>query len=657
VTELTRRGMPGIWTHAFYTGWAANYLMWISNTRNATGRFYETFGNSIADTKERKLQKRRTSREWYRPNPPLEKAVWSLRNNTNYMESGVLVALNYVARNRERFVENFYIKSKKSVRNGKEETPHAYVIPKDQRRPLETAKFINLLQTQGLEVHAAQQGLEWQAKSNKKAKPAKNENQKKDEKKAMKKAPKGSYVVRLDQPYRTLALVLLDRQNFPKDATPPYDDTGWTLPYLWNVDCHRVDDPEILAAKMEVLTGPVAVEGSLKNEGRKVYLLNNTTDNNVTVFRFKLSDIKMQGAEEGFESGKKQYNSGTIVIQAEGNPDDLGDRVEETARELGLVVQGVSKLPDVKMHELEVPKVALVHTWVSTPQDAGWWRLAFDKIGIPYTYLSEQDLGAMDLSQFNVIIMPRTRASTQQLVSGNSMVGDPVPWKNTPEYKHIGIIDETDDIRKGMGVEGVSNLRDFINGGGVFITEGTTARLPIDLGITRRISISRTRNLVARGTVLRAVAAKFKSPIMYGYPDTMAVYFSQAPVFQINKNLTSFRLPDWYKDEAWTKEVPQPVLNFAKKNVLMSGMLKGDSEIAGKPAIVDVPVGDGHVVLFACRPFWRWETRGSHAFVFNTLLNWNDLRAGWPERPEEDEDEESSTFGHGYDGEEMEQKP
>lgn len=653
VTELTRRGMPGVWTHGFYTGWAANYLMWISNTRNAMGRFYETFGNSIAGTHERKLRSRSTSKKWYRPNPPLEKTEWSLRNNTNYMQSGVLVALHYVAKNNTRFLENFYTKSKNSLNRGKEEAPYAFVIPKFQRRPQATAKFVNLLMQQGLEIHVADEKLEWQAKSKKKSKVVSKE-KKKDEKEKLKSAEKGSYVVRMDQPYRTLAMVLLEKQNFPKDATPPYDDTGWTLPYLWHVEAHKVGDKAILSRKMTMLNEPIMLEGKLEKKGRKIFLLNNTTDDNVTVFRLTLADIQMFAAEEPFKADKRDFNSGTIIIKTEDNPEDVTDRIEETVEKLGLIVRGVSKMPDVNTHELEVPKIALVHTWVSTPQNAGWWRLAFDKIGIPYTYLSEQDLGAMDLSQFNVIILPQTRASTSTLVSGNSEVGQPIPWKNTPEYKHIGKIDETEDIRKGMGDQGVGNLRKFIKDGGVFITEASTSSFPIDVGITRRISIQRTRNLLARGTVLRANATKFKSPIMYGYPDTVAVYFNQSPVFNIRKDLSSFRMPDWYKDEAWNSEVPQAVLNFAKKDILMSGMLRGGNEIAGKPAIVDVPVGKGHVVLFANHPFWRWETHGSHAFVFNTILNWNDLRVGWPERQKEEEQETPVAPAPGHEWHEFE---
>lgn len=642
VTELTKRDMPGVWTHAFYNGWAANYLIWIANLRNSTGRFYETFGNSIPDTKERKLSTRQISREWYRTNPPLEKAMWSLRNNTNYMQSGVLTALKYTADNREEFVENFYAKSKRSVQKGKTEAPYAWVIPREQGRPLATVNLVNLLMQQGLEVHEAASDLRWSTGKEKTSETMATNGQgdKKDDEKTFT-APKGSFIVRLDQPYRTLAQVLLDKQNFPEGANPPYDDVGWTLPYLHQVRAHKVSDPAILNAKMTMLAEPVSIEGKIEGNG-SYYLVNNTTDDNVTVFRFRLPDVKMDAAEAVFEAGKQSYNAGSFIIPTDGNPDDLADQLETVARELGLTVRGVPSKPDVATHTVEVPRVALVVTWVATPQDAGWWRLAFDNIGIPYTLLAEQDLATNDLSDFDVLLMPRTRASAQTLVAGTTTAGDPVPWQPSDATPHLGVVDQTDDMRKGMGYEGLLHLKTFLDRGGVFITEGQTASFPIDMALTRNISIKETRNLTVRGSVLRAEVTDDESPITYGFADTLGVYFSSAPVFQINKNVGNYRTPDWFKDEVWMKEVPRPVLSFAKKNLLMSGMAKGESEMAGSPAVVDVPVGEGHVILFANRPFWRWETRGSHALVFNTMLHWNDLRTGWPERPSEDEEDEDA---------------
>ena len=616
VTQLTKRGMPGVWTHAFYTGWAANYLMWIANTRNSIGRFYETLGNRGASTVERELRASVTTREWYRPNPPLKKVVWSLRNNTNYMQSGVLVALNYVAENADDFVDNFYLRGVRAVERGKSEAPYAWVIPRDQRRPIATQDFVALLLDQGVEVHVAEEDLAW------------GEGEEKE-----KTADKGSYIVRADQPYRTLVRVLLDEQKFPENATPPYDDTGWTLSYLHNVEAYRVDDSSILSAKMGPVTDPARVAGGLDGRGRDFYLVNNTTDDNFTLLRFRLNDVDVLAAEASFEADRRPYNSGSFIIPGEGNPEDLAERLERAATELGLEIRGTNKRPEVAVHEVEVPRVALIHTWVSTPQDAGWWRFAFDEIGVPYTYLSEQDLATSDLSQLDVIIMPHNRATPQTLVAGTTEAGEPIPWERSDEYSAIGIIDESRDVRRGMGYEGLKNLKDFISAGGVFITEGATARFPIDMAITRRVSIRRTNQLLVRGSVLKAVVEDGSSPITYGYSETLPVYFSRGPVFTVSKDLSSPFIPDWLKDEYWEKEIPRVVLAFAKEDILMSGMLRGEAEIAGAPAVIDVPVGQGHVVLFANRPFWRWETRGSHALVFNTMLHWNDLRAGWPSRP------------------------
>jgi len=396
----------------------------------------------------------------------------------------------------------------------------------------------------------------------------------------------------------------------------------------------------VLSQKMRLLTAPVQVPGTLEAGRRSAYyLLNNTTDDHVTVFRFRLNDLRMQAAEEGFEAGDRTYHAGTFIIPAEGNPSDLAARLEEAAKALGLTVRGVADKPEVPVHDVEVARVGLIHTWVATPQDAGWWHLAFDKIGIPYTYLSEQDLATTDLSLFDVLILPRAFTSPQGLVAGQSRVGDPVPWQPSDAYPHIGRIDQTDDMRVGMGYDGLKNLSTFIERGGVFITEGTTAAFPIDFAITRRVSIRQTRSLQARGAVVRTEVTDAKSPITYGYTEDVPVYFSQAPVFQVNKNVGGFSTPDWYKDEVWTKEVPRVVLSFAKKDLWMSGMLQNDGELAGTPAVLDVPVGEGHVVLFANRPVRRWNTQGNHALVFNTILHWNDLRAGWPERPSEEEDE------------------
>ena len=98
-------------------------------------------------------------------------------------------------------------------------------------------------------------------------------------------------------------------------------------------------------------------------------------------------------------------------------------------------------------------------------------------------------------------------------------------------------------------------------------------------------------------------------------------------------------------DEQGTGTTPPPndnriIFRFAPaKDVLISGGLKNGAEMAGAPALVDAPHGDGHIVLFGFNPFWRGETVGSYALVFNTLLHHGHLDAGQKdERPTTDQD-------------------
>ena len=57
-------------------------------------------------------------------------------------------------------------------------------------------------------------------------------------------------------------------------------------------------------------------------------------------------------------------------------------------------------------------------------------------------------------------------------------------------------------------------------------------------------------------------------------------------------------------------------------------MLNNPQDMQGKAAVVDAPLGNGHVVMFAIRPFWRYQTQGSWALALNAIANWNNLSEG-----------------------------
>src|SRR5471032_2332241 len=155
VSEMTKFGMPGVFTHGNFDTWSPGYLMFIAALHNGISRLYETFGNGGADTVERTLQPNDYARTWYKQNPPLPKTMWSQRNNNNYQQTGLLTSLHYFAGNGRMFLRNFYLKSKRSILKAKTEGPAAYVLTADETRTGAQAELLRVLQKQGVEISRA----------------------------------------------------------------------------------------------------------------------------------------------------------------------------------------------------------------------------------------------------------------------------------------------------------------------------------------------------------------------------------------------------------------------------------------------------------------------------------------------------------------------
>jgi len=610
ITELTKRGLPGVWTHDFYDGWAPNYMFWVANGHNSIGRFYETYTSRGADCHTVRLPERQTSVEWFRPNPPLNGVRWCIRNNINYQQSGILIALNYMARNGHRYLDQFYRKGVRAVERGRaKDGPNAYHIPANQARPVEAANLVNMLRFQGLEVRRADRAFKAGGVD----------------------VAAGDYVVRLDQPYGPLVKSYFSRQEYGADDPRPYDDTGWTLQLLRNVALHAITDTAVLSQPLTLMTADIRVRGQVSGvAGAAAYLIAPTTESGLIQFRLALHDVRMWASEDSFTVDRRSFGRGTTIV--DGN---ASARIRQAAESLGLTLTGVRAIPQVTRHELDLPRLALVHSWLNT-QNEGWVRYAFDALGIRYDYFSVQELKDRELlKRYDVIVFPYVSNNSQSIVNGLPMTGPKVPWQRTAETPNLGGVDSTDDVRPGIGLEGMSALRDWVSAGGVLITEGGTAAVFTDYGVTRGVDIIPARQLRASGGIYQAVMKDSKSPIAYGYPDTLAVYFNQTPLFQVDTSIDvpEDQDPDLTREQARAR--PRVVMAFHQKrdSLRLSGLLVAGEELAGRPAVLDAPVGQGHIVLFAIRPFWRWETQGSFALAFNAILNWNDLGVAWPTAP------------------------
>src|SRR5205085_2266774 len=265
------------------------------------------------------------------------------------------------------------------------------------------------------------------------------------------------------------------------------------------------------------------------------YVINHNAENTLMTLRYKLKDLKIEAAEEAFEAGGQKFNAGSFIIKTSANPGDLKQALAGPVADSGLKAVAMEKLPDLKTHMLAVPRIAILHTWTNTQND-GWFRIEFARLQIPYTYSSDQVVRNTPKrrDKFGVIIFPPIGGAAQTIVNGIPMRGAAIPWKASDVTPNMALSpDQADDIRGGMSLSGVVNLQHFIEEGGLFIPITNCARVPVDYGIVSGVSIQEPRQLQARGSVYNATFADRRSPIAYGYAETLPIYFNQAPLFQV----------------------------------------------------------------------------------------------------------------------------
>lgn len=659
VMEMAKRGVPGVFTYGFYDGWVPNYMFFIAHSHNSTGRFYEVQSYG-PDNYVARAGATTTSKEWFRPNPPFPEIKWGPRNNTNIQESALLLSLKYVADHKATFLENYWMKNKRSVEKGKNGPVYGWHIPVNQRRKADTADAVNELLRQGLEIQRATSAFKAGSVN----------------------VAAGDYVVRADQPYRTLADMYFSIQNYPPQNPRPYDDTGWTFQYMRDLTITEVKDASVLTQAMTPVTGPVKAAGGIEGTGTTL-VVEHTADNTLVTFRFKNPSVKMSAAEEDFEAAGHRFRAGAIIV-----PNADRAALEPQLKDLGLSAWAVASAPAVRVHDLDIPRIGYVHSWTRT-QDEGWVRAALDTFGVPYTYFADQKLRDGNLrAKYDVIVFPHVGGTPTSQVNGMAMTGKtPLPYKKTDKTPNLAYVDSSDDIRGGMGLEGLLNLVKFVQEGGTLITEGSTATILPQYGVTAGVTVESPAQLFVRGSILRGKITDLKSPLAYGFDaNDLPVYFNQDPVLSVGggapggfggfggggaanaglgQNVTpnaqplriqpldaapateraagappademaQFRQMAAQFGITFDDTRPRVVVSFSPNanDLLLSGTIAGAQALTGKAALVDAAVGKGHVVMFALRPFWRWQTQGTYSLGFNAIMNWNDLDAGKAERP------------------------
>jgi hypothetical protein len=625
LAQMTKWGMPGVYTHAFMDGWSPGYLGSVAYNHNGMMRMYETqsgrepgSGGPGADGRGRggdaaagggrggeggdgaPAGRGRASgpptgrgggqpREWYRglPIPPGAVANFSRRNNANYMETGVLSALQLTASFPNLVIENFYQKTKNSIESGKKDAPYGFVIPV-QRDMTKAAELVNILRVQRIEVGQARGEFKTTEGT----------------------FPAGSYVIKRDQPYGRLAKNLLEKQSYPDAELRTYDDSGWTMGLAMLVDVKEIKDQALL----DVPTTPVdqvTLKGTVNGSGTAAMAVAHFGSNNMIAFRYRLRSVPMKIAEKGFSANGVDYPAGTFVITSSSDFASARAAVEQ----LGLTATSLSSMPSVAMHDADAPRIAMYSSWTGT-QEIGWVRFTFDKFGIPYDLIYKERVRKGRLREdYDVVVMP-TQTATRQSVF-QPPASRPVPYVKDAKYRFLGMYGESPDITGGMGGEGVDAFAKFLDAGGTLIAMGDAVRFAADLGFARTVDASGTtsRDFYAPRPLVNAEIVRPDHPVFYGYTDRMIpVKYPGGPLMSVGS-----------ADQ-------QAVLGryVGGDGAVLSGLMKGADEIRQRPFAIDVPggySGKGRVVLFSNNPIYRWQNHGEFNMVFNAVLNWNDLAA------------------------------
>jgi len=231
--------------------------------------------------------------------------------------------------------------------------------------------------------------------------------------------------------------------------------------------------------------------------------------------------------------------------------------------------------------EIKAPRIGIFQNYLST-MDEGWTRWLLDDFGFAFATMHNADVQAGNLRpQFDVIILPDQAA--QQIANGHAAGSMP------PEY--CG----------GLGDKGASALKEFIAQGGTLILLNHASDYATQFLGVKAANVLRgvaPKDFYSPGSLLN-VSLDTNSPLAYGMPAEITIWSEQSP--------------------GWDAQEGHTVARYPASGLLASGWLLGEKYLAGKSALLDVTMGQGHAILFGMRPQYRGQSYQNFKMLFNAL--------------------------------------
>ncbi len=606
MSAMSSMGMPGVSTWDFGEGFGHHYLDSIAINHNGVGRGYETFGNATAETVSRKADEGSTTREWFRPWPAEPAFTWSMRDNVNYQQTGALAILDWASRQAKQLLRDFYQTGYNSWQKGVTQKPYAFVIPAEQADRLRVTQMINRLRDQRIEVSQLKSDIrlaEGEFKS-------------------------GDFIVMLDQPYRNFAMDVLQPQQFPEDNEQlPYDDVTWSYPVGFDVVAIAVADEQVRTASVQLLTTEAGATGEVQGSG-PVYLLRDRGQEALLAARFRLADFQVEISNEEFTHSNILYPAGSWIVSAGDKQSGaaLDSVIQAVSGELALDFHSARAVPEVPRHSAVVPRLGVWVPWADTDM-MGWIRYVLDQQHIPYHYLRDEDIRAGSLNdQVDVILYgPFSRLEMAGQIHGIAATNGPMPFRSSAEYPSLGKPVESDDITGGPGFQGLAEIQKFVENGGVLLTLGGGSTLALEGGLVRSVPRAKVTEVFTPGTELRAAFIDVANPIAYGYGKETSIFRSNLPVYDVPRRWLTMA----YCTSCLTGPIDARHVVMAWGGtgaMVVSGGMRGEDELNGKPAILSTPIGKGQVVSYNFNGIHRDMNRGDYRLVWNAIINWNTLQ-------------------------------
>ncbi|HUE76452.1 MAG TPA: M14 family metallopeptidase [Longimicrobiales bacterium] len=484
-----------------------------------------------------------------------------LRDAVEYMITGAVAVLDIGSELREEWLFNIWRMGAHAVAAGEAGGPFAYIVPPTQRNPREAVEMVNVLRRGGVEVHRAGRSFR-----------AGGENW-----------PAGSYVMFAGQAFRSHLMDLMERQVYPDmrlypdgPPDPPYDVSGWTLPIQMDVRAVRVDEPFTasgLASVDEAAVWPGAVSGNAR-WGWEL-------DGESNAAAIAINRLLESGATVALVPGEAE--AGSVVVRRDGDTEGLVTRL---ARDLGVSFTGLRSAPPAGMRALELPRIGLYKSWQAN-MDEGWTRWVLEQYDFPVDTLHDAEIRTGDLSRYHAIILPDQGATS--IMHGYAEGTRPA------------------EMTGGIGLEGMLRLQRYVEDGGrILAFDGATELLIDHLALPLRNAVDGlpSERFFIPGTLVR-IDVDTSHPFARGMPDQAAASFVRSAAFDVGGG------------SATDAEV---LARYGETDLLLSGWALGeDRYLAGRAAVVRVPVGRGDVVLFGFRPQFRAQPRGTFKLIFNAL--------------------------------------